>query len=852
MPLNFQCTGGLLSSEEISQHRDRVIRVTDQQLLDGYSAQSRNYQKRYLAQQKAYRQNQSADMVLPSKPVKYNLSKLDPQVNLFPNGWALGFDDIEQKGLGECFFDAAAMSIASYNPRAILANMYDAGDTVFVKFYGKSRDDVYIYQIDKSVLEGNLLFLSYNFNQHQPWAAILEKAYAIHRQHLLKEQTQSLEMGQLDMPVTSFLNGGNSHMVYQSILGDGSAVAINPYDAIDPEKPSFMLYAVKLFNEHISKNSEQIELEKEKISMLERSEFDLEEHCVLAENVVHAFNLILNNLTMTNQKFYEAVMEINQFIATYNVMIGLDKGDASTEKEVKKYENTMSLIMSAVPKALEIVQQIEPVMPANGRVVADDFKYDRDKKEPFQSKEYTSKLGEDLQHRMNQGEILAVATKPNFGKPKGWVHSESRESGMVSRHAYHVVGVQDVSSGKQLKVANPWLTEAGDYNQEGTMQLRDRSSPIHKRAFEQINAKQDGKKLRNTINYGTLTTDYVQAKDSDYSGVTAVRESDIGRYFDTVYFAKPENALVLLNAIQNLIQCTVLRLGIENPQIAGSVRQIWDILQQRQQSDITLAEVNKVLATILEVPLEAKSAGDDMILRIANAVKQGTFEAQMAHIAKANAHLQITYPEVGVLEAIDQFINQFKAAGLDLPRTQTMLLTLEVSLENHDYFNVQDPKSRKFYYELLDKLYQNLHDDVKTNQDPRAFDLLEDLLLLRSKMTEYENSHYHYESYEKDPQVVAIEADAEKVKDQRQHKMKRMGRIIDKADLEELKGQQEKDDREIEMPQASSPPAIFEGPLPEPLTQLDVMKATAPPPLWQKEEAAEMAEKPKSALEKDT
>lgn len=85
--------------------------------------------------------------------------------------------DVKQGRLGDCYLLSAMIAVVSQQPEHFLYHMLDCGNTVIVKMYRMSGDEIYV-KVDKSIVVDKGWNHNKAFADGALWVEIYEKAYA--------------------------------------------------------------------------------------------------------------------------------------------------------------------------------------------------------------------------------------------------------------------------------------------------------------------------------------------------------------------------------------------------------------------------------------------------------------------------------------------------------------------------------------------------------------------------------------------------------------------------------------------------------------------------------------------------
>jgi hypothetical protein len=432
-----------------------------------------------------------------------------PQKTLFPNRTTNLFDGVKQGQIGECFFDASLISIASTNRRLLESMIRDNQDgTCTVRLYDKNQKACY-YKIDKTDL-ANDSRNSAAYHRHAPWAAIIEKAYTIH---------QMLQDPSPDKKLINYIDGGHGIDVFAALTGkktDRASIDLNFDECLDDSLKSKVLQTLlpenkkRMEAEIINANFSAEEIEKIKAQVPPGN----------MEQNVKPFLEILSKSTDWEEKFdkfmedelYEVHCQLIQVFAEYAEMGVKDNQapDISAELISKFKEFTAKLLIPAEEK----------------------------------NRTLKSIVIDDIQKAINSSDFYYLSISEEKIKTEGKTENHAGEKiggGLVGKHAYAPLQFIMRADKMFLRIANPWQEYSAVVDKEGN--VTQRTEALNRRRFSQVLFEEQGasssvNKQRMTIGYLNPETSYAGVSEIDFDTILKV-----GSNFETGHCSKTSRFL---------------------------------------------------------------------------------------------------------------------------------------------------------------------------------------------------------------------------------------------------------------------------------------------------------------------
>lgn len=557
-------TDGLLPKKEIEKFRaqDRVVRVTDDEIMDTQKRGEKSWMDYQNNSDKYADKLNDLDKI--SRNICYFLaspSKKAPKFRLVPREQALFSDDVvqnlslndvHQKAIGECFFDASILSVLNQNALMFQLCMRDNGSTVFVKVYEYDQDgkqQPMIYEIDKSTIENDGL-IPRNFNAHELWVAILEKTYAIcqqRRYQLLTQQTGA----EITAPLTAFINGGHGNIVINTFTGRStSQMCFNQnftYQRLEIITP-FDMYTRQI----LPMNFDQINREIEKLNPhLNNDASNLYKNNMLNQLIDLSNSVSKRKDVQTAVNLYQLQLsKIKQF-----------EQEGKTE-QVKGYKEAFAIFETKAPVLKETLDDLAAISAVDlDNTNKKDKKYD----------DYLEVVVKIMQQALVCGHAVNLSTKHEFGA-KNPFHREFINQGFAAGHEYALLNITKSPAGIAIRYLNPWQHYSVTYDQHQKPQgnmfdiFGVNESKKSRQAFEQKHQLMPRELLDDTLHQGVATLSFVRgyANNEHYNGVSEVLLEDFDQYFELIDIAKLPSAVILLNQVLGITAaCIVLDLVIK-------------------------------------------------------------------------------------------------------------------------------------------------------------------------------------------------------------------------------------------------------------------------------------------------
>ncbi|MCF6765456.1 hypothetical protein L3V82_06695 [Thiotrichales bacterium 19S3-7] len=687
---NDKSKGGL-SEKEINNAE--IFEFNDKELLTLYNNKS-NLTIENLKQYKIDGHN----LAIPDSGSVVNYVFVKPSANqkLFPNGAKLNLNHIKQRSIGECFFDAALLSIINSNPLTLFHSVRDNGDRVYVKLYDIDRDGnktPVIYDIEKSTLKGTGRPLLNTFNEHELWAGILEKAYAIHQYRRFYNATNNPEnrnknLEPITAPLTTFINGGFSHDVF-NVFFETNAYSVN-FQKTEVNESFSQFEPIQLYIKTVLKDDvKKIESDIKQLKSLDETGFTHQQRTTL-NTLINAFNGLLQNPSDLEDNLLH-LQSISKMLE---------------HEELSSLKNILS---SKAPNLERHFNNLAGLSDLG--------------KQPQPSDRFKKSLADFMQQALTSGYIISVSTKHDFGKKIPLI-PEQLSNGVASGHAYGCLKVKSSSDGQiTLTVINPWQKYSSEYKENGQLTSQWRSDTKQNKDGFDKNHLVISEELNQTINGGapTIHIQNAQGQQTQFFGVSEIKIEDFFQYFDSIYFVKPTIPEILLNQIYTITLASS-RNGFNNQAIAD----IANFILTSMDSDKSPNTIYANILNYIDKTLEGRSFGatsnlqsserdfKSMLDSLSN--KEYSSSEVIKSLASTINKVRQHTPAMSYYEFIEQLDHKINPTVTDnfCPVTKAILMTYwHNSLKNKPLSQRLTLDDQKFYKLLLNDLLDSLQSDLE-------------------------------------------------------------------------------------------------------------------------------------------
>ncbi|MCF6775006.1 C2 family cysteine protease [Thiotrichales bacterium 19X7-9] len=718
MPQNNYQYGKLTQKEiDLAKKNGHLVRVDDKDTKDNTNLE---ILKKYVDENKEY-SIENINITTPNlqKHKDFQFIKHQSNLPLFPH--LPNLNDLEQRRIGECFFDSETIGFVNSNSVQLLHMMKDNADRVYVKLYDYDKDGnkvPYIYDIEKSTIQGtNLIYKK--FNNHQLWAAILEKAYAIHQQRRFKEATTDHKSGlpPIKAPLTSFINFGYSHDVGNAFFETKASSMI--FNEVNDDDNNFRHPALFYHEIILNKNSSIIHNEIEQLNKLN-----------ISEDKSELFNKIKN--------YYSLMLVGGDNFKNNLERIGKNLDSLESDKQLKTFiQKTSPVAYNCLKLSVNLYNQNNK----DNSIVKND--------------EYTSSLALFLQEALATGCVVTCSTKQDFGNKIPGM-PELISNGMASRHAYALLSVQTyITPGKELtpndialRLYNPWGMYSAEYNNNNQL-----TSGIFSDTKNSRNVFNKNHKILpeqpNTMNSGAPTVHIInnQSDQTQFYAVSEITLKDFLEYFDQASISPLPEKSVLCNQLL-IITSSCMRLGFQSAELASSATSLYKLLLS--DNDLNIQEtfnhakniLNSIHRTFKDTELNIYTA-DYFFREIAKLSGDNINDTNklIREFASIINKVRQETPETGYYDFISQLNDKISKLDKKLtPKSKELITTLwnnkiakllptqQILIANHQE-----------YKNFLDNLLCFLTDDLKYTKKfyPREINSINDIQNLIKEVSDY-------------------------------------------------------------------------------------------------------------------
>lgn len=345
-------------------------------------------------------------------------------------------DDIEQRLLGDCYLQAALISMVQQDPQAIKRCMRDNGNgTVTVRFFKKDAPEQPLIPKYVTVTKTVPKSLGMDtFSANNLWVQMIEKAYVasgLHKNTARPVDTQR---------TYSEIEGGHSNLFLTTLTGKEHTRRDLPQATID--NVSDFLPSANFQNQLTQ--DENIDVKAKILSFHGILDYYIRDLCFkqtpseyIADSKhvsIEDIECILEHTFSENtwipkdcKAMFDSLQVTKEFLSDYkHRLINL----------LENYESDTGL-------------QIEHVgiMEQNGQGVY--------------SKSMLT-LYDDIQDALKKGSTLCCGTRKLSDNQSG-LNGESEANGMVGGHAYTILGCEEHDGHKFIRMRNPWNTGVKEY-----------------------------------------------------------------------------------------------------------------------------------------------------------------------------------------------------------------------------------------------------------------------------------------------------------------------------------------------------------------------------------------------------
>ncbi|MCF6766462.1 hypothetical protein L3V82_11820 [Thiotrichales bacterium 19S3-7] len=700
------CQGGLLSETEIYQLKGKgqYIRISDDELLK--SNKLREIKKDLKHTLDSGNSDFSLVEIPHQKAKKFNFVSYKGS-KLFENGLNLNLNDIKQRGIGECFFDAALLSITNSNPLAILHMMRDQGDSVCIKVYEQQpngKKTPYIYELDKSVIQGNNLLIP--FNKHLLWAGILEKAYAFNKQRLLNAYAQDIDPGDnLYVSLTGFIDGGHSHKVFDTFFDNEALFTrfnLTPNSQLDVNKKHGLGYFFHLYQEYVIKDIANHTAYQDELSKIS-AQLDLINN---KNSFEYEFLLAFKNLceSLRSGNISDILDKLNK----YNLLLRVDSSQ----------ENNSQIMLDKLKK---VVEETCPVLHKH----IQNYCFLRESSNLVDDSRFERAVTDLISYALASGCVISVATKDNFGKKIPFI-PELMSKGFAASHAYALLEVKSFGDSKsKLVLMNPWQHYSASYDRNNQVKgmFWDKSK-VSKEKFDRSSA-QPTDEYDDAVTGGLITNN---DRKTEFYGASEIEFKELVKYFDGIYISKPSNELVILNQVLAVLAASI-RFGFNDNSVKQCANNLLTIINIEGFGG-PLERLDSIIRFVKKFPDENiiglknadKIVVDLMRIMQNDCAKQNIIQ-QLGELVKQSRKLSITMSPYEFIDYIATKLNNFSGF---IPTTKDVLDTYWFgNLKARNLSSRMTVEALQPYEDLISKIKVSLEDDQTLKRNILNYSLRE-------------------------------------------------------------------------------------------------------------------------------
>lgn len=343
-------------------------------------------------------------------------------------------DDIEQRLLGDCYLQAALISMVQQDPQAIKRCMRDNGNgTVTVRFFKKDAPEQPLIPKYVTVTKTVPKSLGMDtFSANNLWVQMIEKAYVasgLHKNTARPVDTQR---------TYSEIEGGHSNLFLTTLTGKEHTSKYLPQATI--EAVNNMISSMAFQNQLIVQD-------------------DFAKDMKVLHDALKIY-IAMSYIEKTPSKYiadsnHVSIEDIERILEhTFSKDTWIPDMYKQDIKDLKKKEQLLILYKNRLINLLENFDfgndlQLEHagIMEQNGQGVY--------------SKSMLT-LYDDIQDALKKGSTLCCGTRKLSDNQSG-LNGESEANGMVGGHAYTILGCEEHDGHKFIRMRNPWNTGVREY-----------------------------------------------------------------------------------------------------------------------------------------------------------------------------------------------------------------------------------------------------------------------------------------------------------------------------------------------------------------------------------------------------
>ncbi len=345
-------------------------------------------------------------------------------------------DDIQQRLLGDCYLQAALISMVQQDPQAIKSCMRDNGNgTVTVRFFQKDAAGQAMiprYVTVKKTVPKSLGLDTFSANNL--WVQMIQKAYAASGLH----DSDTPEGAQRTY---SDIEGGNSHTFLTALTGK-EYISKDVSQSTVKDLKNFL--GSTNFQDQLSSQDEDTEVNIKMITF--HSIFNIYFSRLGPKGVQSKYIADYPRITIED---IECVLEHTFSKDTWipEDCKAMMEGLQVTEEFLSKYKSRLVNLLENYKSDKGVQIEHAGITERNGQGI-------------YSQNMLT--LYDDIQGALKGGKPLCCGTRELRGSQKG-LNGETEANGIVGEHAYAILGCEEHDGHKFIRMRNPWNTGVKEY-----------------------------------------------------------------------------------------------------------------------------------------------------------------------------------------------------------------------------------------------------------------------------------------------------------------------------------------------------------------------------------------------------
>ena len=345
-------------------------------------------------------------------------------------------DDIEQRLLGDCYLQAALISMVQQDPQAIKRCMRDNGNgTVTVRFFKKDAPEQPLIPKYVTVTKTVPKSLGMDtFSANNLWVQMIEKAYVasgLHKNTARPVDTQR---------TYSEIEGGQSHLFLTTLTGKEHTRRDLPQATID--NVSDFLPSANFQNQLTQ--DENIDVKAKILSFHGILDYYIRDLCFKqtpSEYIADSKHVSIEDIECILEHTFSENTWIPKDCKTMFDSLQV------TKEFLSDYKRRLINLLENYESDTGLQLEHAGIMEQNGQGVY--------------SKSMLT-LYDDIQDALKKGSTLCCGTRKLSDNQSG-LNGESEANGMVGGHAYTILGCEEHDGHKFIRMRNPWNTGVKEY-----------------------------------------------------------------------------------------------------------------------------------------------------------------------------------------------------------------------------------------------------------------------------------------------------------------------------------------------------------------------------------------------------